>query len=242
MFKQKFILGVAMLATMLSGTVGSSFAIGHKNKRQATFKVRIENISAKDGIAAQDGSKYPFALSPGFYVVSDAEVDLFRDGKKASKGLEMQAEDGNPETLAEFISGMTFNGHSGVFTQPVGGSMASPIFSDGAYEFTVRATAGMKLNLSTMYGQSNDLFYSPKQAIDLFDASGNPLSGDITDKFLLWDAGTEVNQAPGLGADQAPRQKAPNTGADEKGTVHLVNDGFTYPATKDVLRITITVQ
>ena len=98
------------------------------------------------------------------------------------------------------------------------------------------------LNLSTMYGQSNDLFYAPERAIDLFDAKGNPVSGDVTDKFLLWDAGTEVNQAPGLGADQGPRQKAPNTGADENGVVRLVNDGFTYPNTKDVLKVTITVK
>jgi hypothetical protein len=109
----------------------------------------------------------------------------------------------------------------------------------GAFEFTFSATKGMKLNLIMMYGQSNDLFYAPDASIDLF-ANGKPLSGDITDKILLWDAGTEVNQAPGLGADQGPRQKGPNTGADENGVVRLVKDGFTYPATKDVLRITIT--
>ena len=82
----------------------------------------------------------------------------------------------------------------------------------------------------------------PSQAIDLFDANGNPVTGDVTDKFLLWDAGTEVNQAPGLGADQGPRQKGPNTGAAENGVVHLVKDGFSYPNTKEVLRITISAQ
>jgi hypothetical protein len=59
---------------------------------------------------------------------------------------------------------------------------------------------------------------------------------------MLWDAGTEVNQAPGIGADQAPRQKMTNTGADENGVVHVVKDGFSYPETKDVLRITISAQ
>jgi hypothetical protein len=100
----------------------------------------------------------------------------------------------------------------------------------------------MKLNVAAMFGQSNDLFYAPKRAIALFDEGGNPLSGDVTESFLLWDAGTEVNQTPGVGGDQAPRQKSPNTGAEENGVVRPVNDGFAYPNTKDVLRVTISVQ
>ena len=75
-----------------------------------------------------------------------------------------------------------------------------------------------------------------------FDKDGNPLAGDITEKLLLWDAGTEVNQAPGVGDEQAPRQKMPETGKAENGVVRLVNDGFVYPNTKDVLRVTITAQ
>lgn len=91
-----------------------------------------------------------------------------------------------------------------------------------------------------MYGQSNDLFYAPKAALDLFDANGNPLTADITDNLLLWDAGTEKNQAPGFGDEQAPRQKMANTGTTEKDVVSLVKDGFNYPNVKDVLRVTIT--
>ena len=140
--------------------------------------------------------------------------------------------------VADVLGGINI----GIFNKPVGSDMASPIFSGGAFEFEFSAMEGTKLDLATMYGQSNDLFYGPEKAIDLFDANGNPLTGDVTDKFLLWDAGTEVNQAPGLGADQGPRQKGPNTGAAEDGVVHLVKDGFSYPNTKDVLRITITAQ
>ena len=120
--------------------------------------------------------------------------------------------------------------------------MPSPIFAGGAFEFEVRAEEGTKLNLAFMYGQSNDLFYAPEEGIDLFDQNGNPLNRDVTDLFMLWDAGTEVNQAPGAGADQGPRQKGPNTGAAEKGVVKIVNDGFVYPETKSVLRVTITAE
>ena len=91
-----------------------------------------------------------------------------------------------------------------------------------------------------MFGQSNDLFYAPdKGGINLFDASGAPVSGDFTSRMMLWDAGTEVNQEPGVGMDQAPRQKAPNTGMSENKPVRLVKDKFTYPKTAEVMRVTI---
>lgn len=242
MLNRKFILSVAILAMLVGSTVGSALAVDHNSKKQATFKVRIENIATMDGITAQDGSKYPFALSPGFYTLSNNKMDLFKKGKKASSALEAQAEDGNPELFNKKLLTVLGSLGIGIFSKPVGSDMASPIFTGGAFEFEFTATEGMKLNLVTMFGQSNDLFYAPEAAIDLFDKMHNPVSGDLTDKFLLWDAGTEVNQAPGLGTDQGPRQKGPNTGADENGVVQLVKDGYVYPNTKDVLRVTITAK
>ena len=241
MFKQKFITGIALVAVSILGIQASGFALDHNGKKHASFKVRVENVSDKDGLTAADGSKYPFALSPGFYAVSDNKMDLFKDGKKASKAIEAQAEDGNPEPLLKKFLTILGSSYIGVFNTPVGADKPLPIFPGGSFEFTFNAAEGMKLNLTMMYGQSNDLFYAPDAAINLFP-NGKALSGDITDKLLLWDAGTEVNQAPGLGADQGPRQKGPNTGATENGVVHLVKDGFTYPNTKDVLRVTISAQ
>jgi len=238
MLKHKFVTAVAVLATLAIG-IQTSFAFDHNRKKSASFKVRVENISDKDGLAAQDGSKYPFALPPGIFVVSTAKTELFTDGQKASGALESQAEDGNPELFAKMFPVVAGSLTSGVFNKPVGSDMASPILPGGAFEFTFNASDGMKLNMAMMYGQSNDLFYAPAKAIKLF-ARGKADSGDITEKFLLWDAGTGENQAPGLGADQGPRQKGPNTGADENGVVRLVKDGFIYPDTKTVLRVTIT--
>jgi hypothetical protein len=68
----------------------------------------------------------------------------------------------------------------------------------------------------------------------------NPYSGDITAKIILWDAGTEVNQEPGIAPNQAPRQKAPNAGKDETGVVQNIKDRFTYPNTASVMKLTIT--
>jgi hypothetical protein len=50
-----------------------------------------------------------------------------------------------------------------------------------------------------MMGQSNDWFYGPSDSgIELFK-NGKPISGDITSQIILWNAGTEVNQEPGIG-------------------------------------------
>lgn len=99
-------------------------------------------------------------------------------------------------------------------------------------------------SLVLMFGQSNDLFYALNDTgIALFDKKGKPIIGDITSKVSLWDADTEVNEEPGIGPNQAPRQSAPNIGAEEHDSVQLigaVHDGFAYPKTSDVMRIMIT--
>ena len=56
----------------------------------------------------------------------------------------------------------------------------------------------------------------------------------------LRDAGTEQNEFPGAGNNQAPRQASTNTGVDEAAMVGLVNDSFTYPAVGDLIKVTIS--
>jgi hypothetical protein len=90
-----------------------------------------------------------------------------------------------------------------------------------------------------MFGQSNDLFYSNERPIALF-VGGKPVNGDMTTQVSLWDAGTEVNEEPGLGPNQAPRQKSPDAGTAEKQSVAHVRDRYNYPSTGQVLRVTIT--
>jgi hypothetical protein len=241
MLREKLAAGVALAFVIVIGVQMNVLAFG-KAKHQKTFKVRIENISAADGIVTEGGAKYPFALSPGLFVVNHRKNYFFNEGGRADAALEAQAEDGNPELLSKKYLTKVGGVFMGIFNTPVGADKASPILPGGAFEFSFTASEGMRFSLIAMFGQSNDLFYSPKQAIDLFDSNGNPLTGDITDRIVLWDAGTEANQAPGLGDEQAPRQKMANTGKDENGKVGLVKDGFTYPNTTDVLRVTITAE
>jgi hypothetical protein len=239
MFKQKFFAAFAVAAALVFSVQVNAF--GFAGKKEARFTVRIENVSPSGGLETAGGAKYPFALSPGLYVVTDRKMDFFKAGKAATAGLEAQAEDGNPEVLAKSLLTTVGSAFMGVFNTPEGAGGPAPILPGGAYEFSFTATEGMKLNLIAMYGQSNDLFYAPVSAISLFK-NGKAFSGDVTDLLMLWDAGTEVNQAPGVGDQQAPRQAGPNTGTAENARVGAVKDGFMYPKTKDVLKVTITAE
>jgi hypothetical protein len=105
--------------------------------------------------------------------------------------------------------------------------------------FEVTAAPGERLFFATMFVQSNDLFLAPQpQGIALFDETQKPVSGDVTGDVSLWDAGTEVNEAPGVGSNQAPRQSGPTTGPAEHGVVGVINDGHSYPPVNEVIQVT----
>jgi len=206
------------------------------------FTVRVENISNPQGYVASNGTRWPFALSPGMFVLNSKKSSLFTEGKPASPGLQSQAEDGDPTGLINSLVRMhhAANLH-GIFNTPVGVMGPGPIRPGGSYEFSLMASPGMKLSMTMMNGQSNDEFYAPAEnGIALFDGKGNPVSGDITDKFILWDAGTEVNQELGIGSDQGPRQKAINTGTDENGVVTRATGEAIYTKNSELFRVTIT--
>lgn len=234
-------LFLAMVACILLGATFSTLA--KKNNKEVKFTVKVENISSKDLQTASDGSKWPFALSPGFWAVHKDEVRFFNEGKTAvANGLEMQAEDGNSQGMVDFLMGHHSSMQHGVFNTPNGAETPGPIGPGGAYEFEFTARPGMKLSMITMFGQSNDWFYAAEpDGIKLFE-NGKPLSGDITSKFVLWDAGTEKDEEPGIGPNQAPRQKAPNTGEAENGKVHRVKDTKYAGKNGQFFRVTITAQ
>ncbi len=144
---------------------------------------------------------------------------------------------------------------SGAVASPGGPDMGPAIFAGETATFSFTAPAnttpmsGMNLNFATMFVQSNDLFYAFQPGgLPLFDANGDPVTGDVTDQVFLYDAGTEVNQEPGLGDEQKPVQDpmAVNFGTEENGIVRLIPDGgvdiegFSYPDKADVIEVTIS--
>src|SRR5258705_4140231 len=115
------------------------------------------------------------------------------------------------------------------------------ISTPDGHEFSFTANPGMKLSMTLMNGQSNDEFYAPDaNGIALFDSKGMPVSGDTTDKLILWDAGTEVNEELGIGPNQGPRQKGTNTGPDQHGVVTRAKSEAIYSRNGELFRVTIT--
>jgi hypothetical protein len=226
-----------------------------------TFTVRIENVAPTEFYASDSSTGGQVWVTPGAYAVHTESNPAFTEDESASVGLEAQAEagpptgfDGQPGLIDE-LRNATGVVTAGAFTpentvadpnDPTGEVPgAPPIAPGGAFEFEVNATQGQRLSFATMFVPSNDLFFAPGSEGISFWEDGNPVSGDVTDQVTLWDAGTETNQEPGFGPDQAPAQSEPNQGDDEGGVVRPVSevdDGFEYPSVSDSIRVTVTPQ
>jgi hypothetical protein len=199
----------------------------------AMFTVRIEVLP---------GSSTPIA--PVAWAVYTGMNPLFKAGTGMRiQGLEALAEDGNPAGVAQALSASMDVTASGVADTPEGAMAPGAAGPGKAYSFSFTAHEGESLSFATMYVQSNDLFLSPADGgLPLF-SGGKPISGDLSARVLLFDAGTEVNEAPGSGPNQAPRQRGPNMGMDEMAPVQpiaAVSDGFMYPQASQVIRVTVS--
>jgi hypothetical protein len=222
--------------------------------------IRIENVASTDTYASDGPTGGAVWLTPGAYGVHTGMNPAFTEGEEASPGLKAIAEagfpmgfSGQPGLVSELGAAANVT-VAGAFTpadtatdpnDPMGAVPgAPPIAPGGAFEFTIDAVPGDALTFATMFVPSNDLFYAPDSGgIQLFDAGGTPVSGDVTDRIALWDAGTEPNQQPGSGSDQAPAQSSPDQGAEEGGVVRRigdVDDGYFYPAVADAIRVSVT--
>jgi hypothetical protein len=168
--------------------------------------------------------------------------DMMMPEPQAPTSFKLRIENVAPWTvLKSGVQAMRTNGTSGA------------LGPGQAYEVTF--TAGKKQNVSfaSMFGESNDWFFAPGPAgIALYDADGNPVSGDVTDQIKLWNAGTEIDQEPAVGDATGPMQGAnggPEYGAADPdptvrelaSTVTLTNgSSFTLPAITSMIQVTLT--
>ena len=218
------------------------FTVGEPDRGQGLEALAEDGDITMAAAAVQMGTGLFNLIAPGIYASHADAGLLFRTGTTASPGVEAMAEDGNPAILgAEVLATGGFR-TADAFAVPVGEMAPGPLYPGGAYGFQVTAVHGEYLSFVTMLVQTNDIFFAPPpEGIALFP-DGQPLSGDVTEMVMSWDAGTEVNEKPGVGLFQAPRQLAPNTGEDEMGMVRLLDDEmFTYPETGHVIRVTVTL-
>jgi hypothetical protein len=234
---KKFFL---IAAGAIIGSTGLTELASANGDTPTKFSIRIENITKPDTFTASNGVKWSLAYSPGTAVIHAGSAPIFTAGQKdRGQGLEAQAEDGDPSKLAKALKSVKGVKSVAVYNTPIGDKAPGPITPGAAYETTVSALPGDKLSITLMMGQSNDWFFAPADSgIELFK-DGKAISGDVSSQIMLWNAGTEVDQEPGIGPDQGPRQKGPNTGAAENGVVSKVQDGKTYAQAEKVLRVTI---
>lgn len=147
-------------------------------------------------------------------------------------GLEALAEDGDPVHLQSALASDWTVGGFDAGADAYDTGSASP---GESFRFEVSAVPGERLSLAAMLVESNDLFIAtPAEGIALFDES-TPIEGEL--QVRVWDAGTEVDQPLGEGADQPLRQSGRDTGESEDGVVEEAEIVAT-----DYVRVTVTPQ
>lgn len=131
---------------------------------------------------------------------------------------------------------------SGVFNTPVGADGPGPLLPGHSFSAKFHGSVGHKLSFATMYVKSNDLFYGPADTgIDLFNGlftGEKEETIDITDMVYLWDAGTEVNQEPGVGAGQ-PLNGNAAVAVDPDNSVRMENDIYDYGMVDENIKVTL---
>ena len=179
-----------------------------------TYTIELTNVSETRGTLVT-------ALSPLVWALHDDRVALFEPGAPAPDGLEALAEDGDPTALVAALEGSV-----------TVGATADAVAPGESFVLVVTPEAGAPLlSFATMVAETNDAFIAPlPSGIALLDAQGQPrtataVANDIRRNLAVWDAGTEANEVPGVGPNQAPRQEDPDTGpADEDPNVRLYAD------------------
>lgn len=91
---------------------------------------------------------------------------------------------------------------------------------------TFSAAKGEALSFASMYGASNDLFFAPSNpGILVYDNSGKPIEGDVSDQVKLWDNGTRINQKPGVAVNHPGVVESKSitevTGTDAQGNTYV---------------------
>ncbi|GEM_PF-2052265 len=157
-------------------------------------------------------------FSPGLVYAFNTERDpYFVQGETviSGSGLEELAEDGNNAISVQFLSDLGIPVVASNETQNIGPG------GDLTFTIEVPQNQNYKLGIGTMLVNTNDWFISNNNAgVTLFDENGNPTTGvEGSARAYLYDAGTEVDQAVGFGADQAPRQSGPNQGAEDENNI-----------------------
>ena len=76
---RKLVMGLALLGICYLAQF--TVAVTKRRVGPTKFTVKVENMSNPEGTTASNGMKFPFALSPGMFVLSAKKAPLFTEGK-----------------------------------------------------------------------------------------------------------------------------------------------------------------
>ena len=172
------------LAVLTTAIVSTPSAIGAQVAPGYLVEIEVVNLQ-------EDGGFFFTSVWTGLH---DGSFDLLDGGEAPSPGLELLAEDGDPELLqAEF----------GADTQTqVGPTPIAPLATFEDAIAVANPAEARYLSFASMMLPSNDSFFGNGDplAYELFDEQGNP-TGPIEITIVaqdIYDAGTERNNAQGL--------------------------------------------
>lgn len=193
--------------------------------------VWMENVSAVGGLVPSTGEAQDQTLAPGLLILHAPGWTLLTEGQPiAWPELEPLVEDGNNAPLYGVLAADPDVWVVESFAALDDDYDAVPMHPGDRAELELEVPDGAHLTLAAMLGQSNDVFLAVLDA----DPGGALVPS-------LWDAGTEVNEEPGAGPNQAPRQAAPGEGTAEAGVVTAVAptdpQGFAWPGGAELVAI-----
>ncbi len=255
------ILAVAVL-TPVRRVVAQATGAKGASASVTRFAVRIENVSTRTALRLAKGNGMSVPLSPGVWAVHTGGNPMLTPGKvEPGLGLKGLAEAGMAGEFADNVARVPGVRSHGVLDHPLmrrpaGGTGAksapvamvpardAPLLMPGTLvDLVIEARPGDKLSLAFMLGPSNDgIIGTGATGIALFDGSGRPVAGDVSSALGLWDAGTEVNEEPGVGRNIGTKQGAATAGDPERRPVRAMSEaefGSNWPVASRILRVTI---
>ncbi|MGE8433490.1 spondin domain-containing protein [Chryseobacterium joostei] len=164
-------------------------------------------------------------LSPALVVIYRGDKNPIYELGKMDNGMGLKeiAQFGNVSKLQSSLQ--SFSGIKGIY---VAGNAPVPPGSKIITNF--KADPGDKIAYVTMFGFSNDWFYSNEVSIDA------TVKGDLSSKTALFDSGTGVDQYPGAGNHQALFGGTPQS---ETVVISKVGTQYPIPAVQNVIKVTV---
>ncbi|MCC3214060.1 spondin domain-containing protein [Chryseobacterium sp. X308] len=164
-------------------------------------------------------------LSPALVVVYRGDKNPIYELGKSDSGIGLKdiAQFGNVTKLQNSLKSLS--DVKGVY---VAGS--APVVPGSKVTTSFNAEPGDKIAYVTMFGFSNDWFYSNEQNIDA------NTKGDLSSKTSLFDSGTGIDQYPGAGNHQALFGGTPQS---ENMSISKVGTQYPVPAVQHVIKVAI---